>query len=119
MSYKHADFVKQLKTGYNYQIKVKEILEKKGLKVTIDKLRIRPEYGKRIDYTDKGDLFVYKKDIKIPLEIKSSSREYTSMLDYPYNDVIVDMVDNWDNKTHKPSAIINISQKTLSTFVIN
>ena len=40
------------------------------------------------------------------------------MNDYPYNDVIVDMVDNWDNKSHTPSAIINISQKTLSTFVI-
>lgn len=118
MSYTHKDFVNQLKTGYNYQLKVKEILEQKGLQVFIDDLRIRPKGGKRIDYTDKGDLFVYKGNDKISLEVKSSSRYYTSMQDYPYDDVIVDMVENWDNKRHKSSAIINISQKTLFTFVI-
>ncbi len=118
MTYTHKDFVKQLKTGYDYQLKVKEILEQNGLEVFIDDLRIRPKGGNRIDYTDKGDLFVYKDKQRISLEVKSSSRSYTSMNDYPYNDVIVDMVDNWDNKSHTPSAIINISQKTLSTFVI-
>jgi hypothetical protein len=118
MTYTHKDFVKQLKTGYDYQLKVKEILEQNGLEVFIDDLRIRPKGGNRLDYTDKGDLFVYKDNQKISLEVKSSSRSYTSMNDYPYNDVIVDMVDNWDNKNHTSSAIINISQKTLSTFVI-
>ena len=118
MSYTHKDFVNQLKKGYDYQLKVKEILEQKGLTVFIDELRIRPKGGKRKDYTDRGDLFLKKGNDVISLEVKSSSREYTSMNDYPYNDVIVDMVDNWNNKKHFPSAIINISQKTLCTFVI-
>ena len=118
MNYTHKDFVNQLKKGYDYQLKVKEILEQNGLKVFIDDLKIRPIGADRIDYTDKGDLFTYKGKDKISLEVKSSSRHYTSMSDYPYNDVIVDMVENWDNKKHKSSAIINISQKTLSTFVI-
>ena len=118
MSYTHKDFVNQLKKGYGYQIKVKEILEQKGLTVSIDELRIRPEGGKREDYSDKGDLFLNKGNDVISIEVKSSSREYTTMEDYPYNDVIVDMVENWDNKKHLPSAIINISQKTLCIFVI-
>ena len=36
MTYTHKDFVKQLKTGYDYQLKVKEILEQNGLEVFID-----------------------------------------------------------------------------------
>tara|TARA_X000001382_G_scaffold127480_1_gene115405 strand:+ start:5102 stop:5608 length:507 start_codon:yes stop_codon:yes gene_type:complete len=114
----HSTFVNQLKKGYDYQLQVKKILEDKGLNVHIDSLRIRPKNKKINNYTDKGDLFIKTDKHIFNIEVKSISVAYNNIYDFPYENIIVDMVENWDKKKHNVSAIINISQKTNATFVI-
>lgn len=52
------------------------------------------------------------------LEVKSSSRSFTSIEDFPHNPLIVDTVYGYEQKTIKPFAYIIISQLTKAMFVI-
>ena len=72
------------------------------------------------NFIDTGDLFINIGTKQLVFEIKSSQIEFNCIEDYPYDDVMFEMVENWQKKEHKDSitAYITISQKTGFAFVV-
>jgi len=113
-------FLRELKKGYKHQLIVAEYLKSKNLKIDVDGLRIRKQKKDIPRFRDEGDLFfINKNNNKIPIEVKSRNINFTSINDFPYNDIFVDMKSCWDRKEkYKPCAIIMISQLTHEMIVV-
>lgn len=105
------EFEKELAKGHKYQAIVRDKLIEAGLNIEMPSLNLNKG-------TDDGDLFVFVKDQKYVLEVKSVRKKFTSIEDFPYETVIVDMEENWNKKKHIPTAYINICQSTNAMFVI-
>lgn len=105
------EFKKELIKGHKYQAIVRDKLIEAGLNVEMPSLD-------NTKGTDSGDIFVYVKDQKYVIEVKSLNHKFNSIEQFPYNDVIVDMEENYNSKKHIPTAYIHISQKTNYMFVV-
>ena len=105
------EFEKELVKGHKYQAIVRDKLIEAGLEVEMPSINFNKG-------TDDGDIFVFIKGQKYVLEVKSLSREFTCIEDFPHETVIVDMEENYNKKKHHVTAYILISQKTAAMFVI-
>jgi len=105
------EFKKELLKGHKYQAIVRDKLVEAGLNVEMPSVNFNKG-------TDSGDIFLFVGDDKYIIEVKSVSKEFTSIEDFPYDTVIVDMEENWNKKKHTPTAYIHISQKTNYMFVV-
>lgn len=115
---KHEHFLLGLKSGYDWQLWVAFQLLKEGFFVQVPTLRLRQRITDENIYTDEGDIAIYIPDKIRKFECKSLSLEFTSNKDFPRNQIIVDMVSNWDKKKHMPMAIINVCRETHGMFAI-
>lgn len=106
------EFEKELVKGHKYQAIVRDKLIEAGLEVEMPSINFNKG-------TDDGDIFVFVKGQKYVLEVKSLSREFTCIEDFPYKTIIVDMEENFDKKKHHVTAYVYISQKTEAMFVIS
>lgn len=104
------EFKKELRKGYKYQAIVRDKLLEAGINVEMPVLNEKK--------ADHGDLFVYIGGDMYIIEVKSLNHDYNSIEQFPYNDVIVDMEENYNKKKHTPTAYIHISQKTNYMFVV-
>lgn len=104
------EFKKELKKGYKYQTIVRDRLIEAGLNVHMPELQEKQ--------SDDGDIYINIKGKEYIIEVKSQRKEFTSIENFPYNPVIVDMEENWNKKKHTPTAYIHISQKTNYMFVV-
>jgi len=104
------EFKKELKKGYKYQTIVRDRLIEAGLDVEMPELQEKQ--------SDDGDIYINIKGKEFIIEVKSQRQEFTSIENFPYNPVIVDMEENWNKKKHTPTAYIHISQKTNYMFVV-
>ena len=108
-------FLAELSKGHKQEEIVRDKFVAEGFDV------ILPDSRKAKDnFIDTGDLFINIGTKQLVFEIKSSQIEFNCIEDYPYDDVMFEMVENWQKKEHKDSitAYITISQKTGFAFVV-
>lgn len=104
------EFKKELRKGYKYQTIVRDKLIEAGLNIEMPELQEKQ--------SDDGDIYINIKGKEYIIEVKSQSLEFTSIENFPFDSVIVDMEENWNKKKYTPTAYIHISQKTNYMFVV-
>jgi len=74
----------------------------------------------RLWYADSHDLWIGHPLAKrwTPIEVKSSSRDFTCIEDFPFSSPYVDTVSGWEAKKPKPLAIVVLSQTRGGCIVI-
>lgn len=85
-----------------------------SIPVQVPPLRIRPAEHLMNKYSDDGDLFF--KNLRI--EVKQRRLAFTSLDDFPYNDIIVDVAHAWTKAQQKPYAYIIYNKDLSAKFVI-
>lgn len=110
------DYHKAMREGHGYNLYVADLLQHFGMpKVDV------PEFTIATTHDEIRDKTLNEKDVIVDdlvLEVKSSSRSFQNVDDFPYNPVIVDTVNGFDSKIIKPFAYVMISQITQGIFVI-
>jgi hypothetical protein len=110
------DYHKAMREGHGYNLYVADLLQHFGMpKVDVPAFTIATTHDEIRDKT------LNEKDVIVDdliLEVKSSSRSFQNVDDFPYNPVIVDTVSGFDSKIIKPFAYVMISQITQGIFVI-
>lgn len=110
------NYHKAMREGYGYNLYVADLLQHFGVpKVDVPAFSIATTHDQIRDKT------LNEKDVIVDdlvLEIKSSSRSFTNADDFPFNPVMIDTVNGFDNKIIKPFAYVMISQITQGIFVI-
>jgi len=110
------DYHKAMAEGHGYNLYVADLLQHFGVpKVDV------PEFTIATTHDEIKDKTLNEKDIVVDdliLEVKSSSRSFQNVDDFPFNPVIVDTVHGFDSKIIKPFAYVMISQITQAIFVI-
>jgi hypothetical protein len=110
------DYHKAMRDGHGYNLYVADLLRHFGVpKVDV------PEFSIATTHDQIRDKTLNEKDIVVDgliLEVKSSSRSFEDVDDFPYNPLIVDTVQGYEMKIIKPFAYVMISQITHATFVI-
>jgi|SRR5262245_8643654 len=88
---RHDDFVRALKRSTRAQFLVAQMLHHKGETIEISGLQIAPTFEDAEDYADSGDLQLL---IRKRIEVKHSSRNFTSRHDWPLGgQVFIDTTD--------------------------
>jgi hypothetical protein len=108
-------FVRELRTGHDYAEHAAYLLRAQGLHVAVTPLEIRENVEHRDAFSDEHDLTLQHRH---RIEVKSRRLAFTSPDDYPYQTVFVYSLRGWQAKTHKPSAIIVVSQHTRCAVVV-
>jgi len=94
--------------GYYEQTLVKFHLQRRGIRVQDEGLRIRDTWESPTESSGKRDLLLFEHN----LEMKARDVAFVSPGDWPYDTVIVDTKSDWDQKAVKPLAYIFFSQRT-------
>jgi len=106
------DYVTAFKQGGYWSKYVADILQSKGIRCFAPDIQIATTTAEREHMTKHEQDIVFDWNYK-PLEVKSSSRDFTSdYLNYPYQSLFVDTVSSFDNKIVEPLAYVFVSQKT-------
>jgi len=110
------DYHKAMAEGHGYNLYVADLLQHFGVpKVDVPAFTIATTHDEIKDMT-KNEKDIIVDDLV--LEVKSSSRAFTDVDDFPHNPLIVDTVYGFDTKIIKPFAYVIISQITHNIFVI-
>jgi hypothetical protein len=110
------DYHKAMAEGHGYNLYVADLLQHFGVpKVDVPAFTIATTHDEIKDMT-KNEKDIIVDDLV--LEVKSSSRAFTDVDDFPHNPLIVDTVYGFDTKIIKPFAYVIISQITQNIFVI-
>ena len=89
---RHADFAQRLDLSHAAVLKVADYLTRtRGISVVINRMNVAPSYAERHDYYDSGDLHVLKR-----VEVKHTTKEWTSREDFPFVTVFVTAKDVFD-----------------------
>lgn len=113
-----ALFFEQLQAGHHYATTVAARLTDAGLAVGVTPMEIRANIADRARFVDEHDLTVGAAD-PCRIDVKSRDLAFSSSDDYPYPTAIVDTVAGWNQKTHKPRAIVLVSQTTEAMIVVS
>jgi hypothetical protein len=110
------DYHKAMREGHGYNLYVADLLQHFGVpQVDV------PDFTIATTHDEIRDKTLNEKDVivgDLVLEVKSSSRSFTNVDDFPFNPVIIDTVSGFDSKIIKPFAYVMISQITQGIFVI-
>lgn len=105
-----------MREGHGYNLYVADLLQHFGVpQVDV------PDFTIATTHDEIRDKTLNEKDVivgDLVLEVKSSSRSFTNVDDFPFNPVIIDTVSGFDSKIIKPFAYVMISQITQGIFVI-
>jgi len=110
------DYHKAMRDGHGYNIYIADLLASFGVP-NVDV----PEFTIATTHDQIRDKTMNEKDVIVDdfiLEVKSSSRSFKDVDDFPHNPLIVDTVYGFDSKIIKPFAYVIISQITHNLFVI-
>lgn len=110
------NYHKAMLEGHGYNLYVADLLSSYG----IPGVEV-PEFSMASNATEIKDKTMNEKDVIIDglvLEIKSSSRTFRDVDDFPHNPLMVDTVNGFDSKVVKPFAYVIISQITHHLFAI-
>jgi len=114
-------FFEQLKIGREGEIKVANRLMMSGIPVQLPALRVRSNVDKRFEYRDQADLWAGPWRSPKRIEVKHVKVEFTSVLDFPFDDVAVVTSHKWErvkNSSKPPMCFVIVSQKTGGMFTV-
>src|SRR4051812_43591168 len=104
-------FLRQLAIGHQQARYAAGVLRERGIPVQVTPMEVRDTVDDRHRFSDEYDLLVGEGRTAI-VDVKSRDLSFTAPDDYPYATAFVDTVAGWDAKTHKPVAILLVSQVT-------
>lgn len=110
----HKIFVRNLATGHDFAEYVGDLLLAAGLPAVVTPMEVRENLADRHRFRNEVDLTVGSRRV----EVKSSTREWTSLGDLPFSGMFVDTVYGWDRKEMKPCAVVLVSQPTGALAVV-
>lgn len=110
-------FFHELQEGHRYARLVAARIEAEGIRAVVTPMRVRGHVADRHDFADESDLTVGTVRPCI-IDVKSRDLDFTGPRDYPYPTALVDTVKGWEQKLHKPLAIVLVSQRTEGIAVI-
>lgn len=110
----YEKFLLRLAEGHQYAQEVARQLVGLGVPVNVTPMEVRRDLADRSRFKGEIDLMVGKRLV----DVKSSSRRWTSKYDIPYDPLYVDTVAGWDSKPRKPCAVVVISQQTKVCLVV-
>lgn len=114
--YSKAHFLSELRIGYQWQLKVGQMLSDLGFTVSIDPLTIAQSEEETREFTKNDkDLLVNGKY----LEVKTRSITFTTPDSFPYPTAILETVQGWQAKATKPFAILLVSRPTGRVLVVD
>jgi hypothetical protein len=94
-------FVRDLAESQTAVWRVAQWLSARGQHVTVRAVRVRPTVEDIGEYGDLGDLEILQR-----VEVKQRRLAFTSVQDYPYPTVLVDVAHAWDRASPKPYAYV-------------
>lgn len=110
------DYHQAMRDGHGYNLYIADLLANFGVpRVDVPAFSIATTHDEIKEKT-KNEKDVIVDDLV--LEVKSSSRAFHDIDDFPHNPLIVDTVYGFDSKIIKPFAYLIISQITHNIFVI-
>ena len=112
-----ALFRHHLEHGHRMAELVAGAIREHGIAVQVTPLRWREHVSERGAFADEHDLTVGTR-CPCRVDVKSQSRAFTSPADWPFPRAFVDTVAGWDAKTHKPSAVVLVSDVTGAALVV-
>ena len=93
---------------------------KKGFEVKIPKLRISPSWEERLKYSDDGDFYFFKNEDEFRSEVKYwPDIDFKEINDVPYDNIIVNAINSWDNANPKPSFHFILNKSKTHVLIIN
>lgn len=110
-------FFEELREGHRAAEAVGDALSQRELEVVVTPLEVRERVEDRYDFADEHDLLVGRAR-PCRIDVKSRGLNFEGPVDYPYETALVDTVAGWRQKTHKPVAIVLVSQATGGMAVI-
>ena len=113
-------FLQELRASHEWALWAGLQFLKAGFTVQVPPLQVRPNRECLDNYTDHGDLFVWRSPRdRLRFECKSRRIGFTGRHDYPFDTAFVDRVGTWKRKTKaRPAAILLISQETRAIMAI-
>ena len=113
------NFVRDLQASQKHVQIVAAWLISKGLTVDVLPIKIRPDVNQMNEYADDGDILVSKYNgKKHRVEVKQRKLKFTSIHDFPYPSIIIDVAHTWDRADPKPAAYILTNIDTTVAIVI-
>ena len=85
-----------------------------GYEIHVPKIRVRPDSAQRMDYSDDGDI----KLIEV-IEVKRRKMQFSSIEDFKYPTIIVDVCHTFDNREYKPRCYVIVNEPMTGAIIIN
>jgi hypothetical protein len=102
-------FRARIANGYKWQCVVAQRISQRGIPAHVPPLIIRPDIAVREQYRDGGDIVAGRGDT---IEVKSRSKVFHSVADYPWDPIFVEAAESWDRRTSLPKFFVVVSTKT-------
>jgi hypothetical protein len=96
-----ADLVK----SHGGTLFVAEWITRSGLDVVVNGLQIRPDDSVKEKYRDTGDLGVINH-----VEVNETSKEFEFADSFPFEDVLVEIIETWESKVPKPDLYVKLNK---------
>ena len=106
----HKRFIKHLDESKPSIGVAKKHLESQGFEVREKETKKTPSYEERMKYLDDGDLEYYKDGEWRRVEVKHSSRNFTSAENWPFRNMFVCAIHSWDKVDPKPDVFLILSK---------
>jgi len=115
----HMKFVENCLNSNDAVCYVADWFRRSGYQVQVPEQKIAPTYQSRMKYADKGDLYVTEDGHNWRrVEVKRSSRDFTSARDWPYDNFFVCAKHSYDNAKIKPYCYIILNKKMTRMGVV-
>lgn len=109
----HAEFQRSLIESEQARASIALWLWRRGWSIELHPLRVAPALDEREDFTDEGDLFIWRglEPRRLRIEVKGiRSAPFTGLADWPYPDWIVDSAVKYDACEPKPHATFGVDR---------
>ena len=82
-----------------------------GVGVRKARLRIRPRYEDRLDYSDKGDLWIWVDGGWMLADVKTRKYDFDCPANFPFPTVTVEKLHNWERKKDRPQVFVLLNKE--------
>lgn len=110
------DFIKDLQKSDEVAWIIARNLRLNGFSVTLPPINVRPTVGQIKDYGDDGDLLIANSVVEVK---QRPDLHFSGLRDFPYRDIIVDVVHHWESMKAKPSYYVIVNADLTGAIVVN
>ena len=109
-------FLADLKKSDEVVYLIARNLRLNGFSVTLPPINIRPDTSQMAAYQDEGDLLVSNSIIEVK---QRPDLCFTSLSEFPYDTIIVDVVHHWESMSRKPSYYVICNSDLSGAIIVN